>query len=193
MFGYAVHYGHEDQLLPPSGHSRDDRHPRDDRDAAALAVVLDDPQRQPSARQPRRAEGRRAPGELRVDHRDHGRALFRRAPAAGPGRGEAACRTGAPRDPLSARPAETWTQLQRYRGHGRRAELSEPHQGRDPGRFLDRLGRPRRRDHRLCQPGPGLSDRAWPDGRGRCGPDDRVDGRCRARRGQYLRMPDRGL
>ena len=30
----------------------------------------------------------------------------------------------------------------------RRAILSQPDQGQDPGRFLDRLGRPRRRDHR---------------------------------------------
>src|SRR5205085_11207938 len=61
------------------------------RGAAALAQRLDDPQRQSSARERRRAEGRRAPGELRVDDGDHGRALF---PCAGPERqgcGEAPC------------------------------------------------------------------------------------------------------
>ena len=49
----------------------------------------------------------------------------------------------------------------------RRAKLSEPDQGQDPGRFLDRLGRPRRRDHRLRQPGPGLSHRPRLARRGR--------------------------
>jgi hypothetical protein len=53
--------------------------------------------------QPRRAEGRRAPGELRVDDRDHGRALLPRARAQRQGGGQAACRAGAARRPLSAR------------------------------------------------------------------------------------------
>ena len=73
----------------------------------------------------------------------------------------------------------------------RRANLPEPDQGQDPGRFLDRLGRPRRRDHRLRQPDPGLSDRARDDGRGRPRPLRRADRRCRARRRQYLRSADR--
>src|SRR3712207_6920792 len=41
----------------------------------ALALRLDDPQRQPSSPEPGRAEGRRSPGELRLDDRDHGGAL----------------------------------------------------------------------------------------------------------------------
>ena len=50
-------------------------------------------------------------------------------------------------------------QLERFRGFGGAQSYPSPHQGQDPGRLLDRLGRPRRRDHRLRQPGPGLSDR----------------------------------
>ena len=87
-------------------------------------------------------------------------------------------------DPRAAR------EFPRLRRH---AELSEPDQGQDPGRFLDRLGRPRGGGHRLRQPGPGLSRRPRRDGAGRDGADGRPDGRRRARRGQYLRMPDRGL
>ena len=74
----------------------------------------------------------------------------------------------------------------------RHAKLSQPDQGPDPGRFLHRLGRPRRGDHRLRQPGPGLSHRPRLDGRGGSRPVRRADRRCRARRGQYLRGADRG-
>ena len=49
----------------------------------------------------------------------------------------------------------------------RRAELSEPDQGQDSGRFLHRLGRARRRHHALRQPRAGLSHRPRPAGRGR--------------------------
>ena len=45
-------------------------------------------------------------GELRVDDGDHGRALFPRARPQRPRRGQAARRTGAARDPLSARHAD---------------------------------------------------------------------------------------
>ena len=47
----------------------------------ALAVVVDDPQRQPHPRERRRAEGRRPPGLLRLARHDHDGALLRRAPA----------------------------------------------------------------------------------------------------------------
>ena len=84
-------------------------------------------------------------------------------------------------------------QLREFPRLRRHAKLSQPDQGQDPGRFLDRLGRPRRRDHRLLQPDPGLSHRPRHDGRGRPRPLRRADRRCRARRGQYLRSADRGL
>ena len=43
--------------------------------------LLDDPQRQPSAAQPRRAQGRRPPGVVRLGGDGDDRALFRRAAA----------------------------------------------------------------------------------------------------------------
>ena len=92
------------RMLKPVTHRH--RSAEDPRGAAALAVGLDHPPRQPHPRERRRAEGRRAPGELRLDDRDHGRALFPCARAERPGRGQAARRAGAARDPLSARIAD---------------------------------------------------------------------------------------
>src|SRR3546814_10208958 len=69
----------------------------------ALALFVDDPQREPYPQEARRPESRRAPGELRVDDGDHGGALFPCAAPARQGGGEAACRAGAARDPLSDR------------------------------------------------------------------------------------------
>ena len=112
---------------------------------AAVAVGVDDPQRQPHPAEPRRAEGGRPPGVLRVVHLDHGGAVFRDRPAAGPDRGEAARRAGVPRDQLSVRPAE--------RGEDggaapvrRRPAVSVARQGRRRGRFLHRVGRAGRGD-----------------------------------------------
>ena len=138
------------------------RSAEDSRRSAALAVGVDHPPRQSHPPQRRRAEGRRAPGVMLVDDRDHGGALLSRARAQRPGRGQAARRAGAPRDPLSARQpvARAAREFPRLR---RRAKLPEPDQGQDPGRLLDRLRRPRSRDHALRQPGAGLSDRARPD------------------------------
>ena len=98
----------ESRLGRDHAQARHHRHrsAEDPRRAAALAVGVDHPPRQSRPRQRRRAEGRRAPGELRLDDRDHGRALFPRARPERPGRGQAARRAGAPRDPLSARHAE---------------------------------------------------------------------------------------
>ena len=137
-------------------------------------------------RERRRAEGRRPSGELRVDDRDHGGALF---PCARP------ATTGSR---SSRMPDRCFTQsiicwANRPRGAGelprlrRRAILSEPDQGQHPGRFLDRLGRPRRGDHAFASLVQDyLIAHGWLD---EAGPraDGRADGRCRARRGQYLR------
>ena len=49
------------------------------REEGAVALHLDDPQRQPSARERGRAEGRRASGLLRLARHDHDGALFRRS------------------------------------------------------------------------------------------------------------------
>ena len=92
----------------------------------------------------RRAEGRRPPGLLRLARDDHDGALLRGAAAGGPGRGEAACQPGLPRHPVPVRqpdPREA-RELPRLR---RRAVLSVAHQGHRRRRFLDRLGRARRR------------------------------------------------
>ena len=114
-----------------------------DRAKAAVAVGVDDPQRQPSPAQPRRAEGRRTPGVLRLGDLDHGGAVFRDPAAAGPRGGEAACRAGVPRDELPVRPADPGKDGGAARVR-RRAAVSEPGQGRAGGGFLHRLGRPRR-------------------------------------------------
>ena len=90
-------------------------------------------------------------------------------------------------DQQTPRPVGTLPRLRR------RPILPQPHQGPDPGRFLHRLRRPRRRHHRFRQPGAGLSDRPRPTRRIRRRPHDRPDGRRRTRRRQHLRMPDRGV
>jgi pyruvate dehydrogenase E1 component len=83
-------------------------------------------------------------------------------------------------------------QLQQFRGLWRRAKLSLAHQGQDPGRFSTGsvgLGVAVTAFASLVQDylvAHGRSTRADRT-------DDRADGRCRARRRQYLRMPDRGL
>ena len=129
---------------------------------------------------------------MRLDLDDHGGALFPRAGAERQGRGQAARRTGAPRDPLSARQpdARPAPAIPRpWRG----AKLSLADQGPNPRRLLDRVGRAGRGDHVVRQPGPGLSGRARPARSGCDRANDRADGRCRTRRGQHLRSADRGL
>src|ERR1700684_876517 len=72
----------------------------------AVALDLDDPSRQPPAREPRRAEGGRASGELRLGGDAADRALLPRAPARRPRRGQAARGAGLPRHPVPARAAK---------------------------------------------------------------------------------------
>ena len=88
--------------------------------------------------------------------------------------------------------SQSLEQLQNFRGFGGMQSYPSRTKDKIPGRLLDRIGGARRRHHRLRQPGAGLSDRTRHDGRGRPRPVRRADRRCRARRGQYLRMPDRG-
>ena len=157
------------------------------RTQGAVAVVVDDPQRQPPEARARRAQGRRAPGVVFVAHRDHDGALFRRAAARGPGGGEAPRGARLPRHPVSVRAREPRTAgaLPQPR---RRPGLPVPHQGRRRRRFLDRLGRARRGADRVLGAGPGLPRLQGADRRGSgCRADDRAGGRCRARRGQRLR------
>src|SRR5665213_4451678 len=61
-----------------------------------VAVDVDAPQRQPSAPEPGRAQGWRAPGVERLGGDRDDRALSRRAAAARPGRGQAARGAGVP-------------------------------------------------------------------------------------------------
>ena len=83
----------------------------------AVALDLDDPQRQPPASEPRRVEGRRSPGLERLGRDPDDGALFRRAAPAGPGCGKASCLPGLPRDPVPARPSEP-AKLERFRAFG---------------------------------------------------------------------------
>ena len=143
-------------------------------------------------RQQRRAQGRRAPGELRVDVGADDRALLPRARPQRPRRGQAAWRALAPRDPLPARlakprPAPEFPRLRRD------AKLSQPDQGQDPGRLLDRVGGARRRDHRLRVARAGLSHRARQDGRGRPRPLRRADRAMPSSTKAISTKPDRGL
>ena len=89
---------------------------------------------------------------------------------------------------------QTREKLERFRGAGRRAVLSVAHQGHRRRRFLDRLGRPRRRDDAVLLDRAGLcAAEAARAGR----PSDRPHGgagrRRRARRGQHLRGAARRL
>ncbi len=158
-----------------------------DRAQAALAVGLDDPQRQPCPGEPGRAEGGRPPGLLRLLRFHHDGAVFRNPAPAGPGSGETACRAGVPRHQRPVRPAGA-----REDGGAaavrRRTILSEPHQGRAGSRFLHRVGGARRGDDqffvanfRLCAAAR-LGPRA-----AAAGPAHRHRGRRRTGRGQYLR------
>ncbi len=82
---------------PQTGSRGQARLPAGARAQGAVALDLDDPQRQPSAAEPRRAQGRRPPGVERLGRDPDDGALFRRAAAAGPGRGQAARLPGVPR------------------------------------------------------------------------------------------------
>src|ERR1700722_9663927 len=159
----------------------------------ALALDLDDPSRQPHPREPRRAEGGRAPGELRLGGHAADRALLPCAQARRPRRGQAARGAGLPRHPVSARAAKPRgaREFPRLR---RRAILSLAHQGQDRGGFLHRLGRPRRRHDSVRGPGAGLCAAAEPGAeRPAARPHDRGDGRRRTRRRQRLRGTARRL
>ncbi len=126
----------------------------------AVAGELDHSSRQSRARECRRAQGRRTSGFIGLARHHHDGALFSRAAPAGPRGGEAACEPELSRHPVSARktePAEA-RELSRLQG---RAELSLAHQGCRRRRFLDRLGRPRRRADTVLQPGAGLRARPW--------------------------------
>ena len=116
-----------------------------------------------------------------------------RAAAGRPGRGQAARQPDVPRDPVSARPAKPRKAraLSRLR---RRPGLSVAHQGQRRRRFLHGLGRARRRDDpvRLADPGPPARAPAGAGGPAQ-GPHGRDRRRRRARRGQRLRGPARGL
>ena len=109
------------------------------RTQGALAFHLDDPQRQPPARQGRRPESRRPSGVLRVARDNHDVPLLLGAAAGRPHRSEAACVADLSRHQLSCRPADAGEagELPRLQG---RAELSVAHKGHRRRRFLDRLG-----------------------------------------------------
>ena len=151
-----------------------------------VAVVLDDPSRQPHQAQQRRPQGRRPSGVVRLARHHHVGAVFLRAAPRGPRRGEAACEPGVPRDPVSVRPAEPRQAGEFSRLQGR-AVLSLAHQGHRRRRFLHRLGGPRRGADVVLVAGAGLRHVAWLDEGSPGGPDDRAGRRRRDGRGQHLR------
>ena len=157
-----------------------------------MAGELDHPQRQPSARERRRPEGRRPPGLVGLARHHHDRALFRRAAAGRPRRGQAARLADLPRHPISARQADARTAGGFPRLQGR-AELSFAHQGRRRRRFLHRLGRPRRGADFVLLADAGLRARAWLGDRPPGRPHGGADRRRRARRRQHLRGDPRRL
>ena len=172
---------------------RQARLPQRARAQDAVAVDLDDPQRQPSAAEPRRAQSRRPSGVERIGRDLDDRALFRRAAAAGSGRGQAARLAGLSRDPIPARPSDARKAraVSRVR---RRPILSVAHQGRRHRRLLDRVGRARRRHDVVQFDRAGLSAPEGPHtDRRPAGPHDCARRRCRTRRGQHLRGVARRL
>src|SRR5579872_651187 len=133
----------------------------------AVAVDLDDPQRQSPAAEPRRAQGRRAPGVELVGGDADDRALSRCHAAAGPGRGEAARGAGVSRAAIPARAPEP-RQAGAVPRPRRRAILPVADQGRRHRRFFDRLGRTRGRGDAVRGAGAGLpaAEEAGADHRG---------------------------
>ena len=142
---------------------------------------------------PRRPQGRRPSGVLRLDRDADDGALLRRAAPGRPGRGQAARQPGLPRDPVPARPADAGQARALPRAR-RRAGLPVAHQGRRRRRLLDRLGRARRGDHpvRLAHAGPAARAPAAAGGSAQRA-HDRAGRRRRARRGQRVRGAARGL
>jgi hypothetical protein len=158
-----------------------------------VAFLLDDPQRQPSAPEPRWAQGRRPPGVKRVGRDLDDGALSRRAAPAGPGGGEAACKPRLPRHRILAGPPVAG-QAAILPGTGRRPILSLAHQGWRRCRLLHRLGRAGGRHHQLRRAGAGLCAAQGPGaGEPAARPHGGGGRRRRARRGQCLRGHARGL
>ena len=158
-----------------------------------MALGVDDPQRQSSPAEPRRAQGRRPPGLERLGRDPDDGALSRCHAAAGPGRGQAARGAAVSRAAIPAGPAEP-RQARALPRPGRRAGLSLAQQGWRHRRFLDRLGRTWRRRHPVRLAGAGLFAAQAPGARRRAtGSDDRAGRRWRARRGQHLRGVARRL
>ena len=158
----------------------------------AVALHLHDPSCQPRGGPRRRAEGRRAPGVLRLARDADDGPLLPCAAAGGSHRGQAACEPGVPRHPVPARQPEA-RQAAELPCLRRRAVLSLAHQGQGRRGFLHGLGGPRRRDDGICQLHPGLRARQGLGPGLAQGPADRADGRCRDRRGQRPRGPARVL
>jgi hypothetical protein len=101
---------------------------QDHRTAAAVAVALDDPQRQQYPAQGGRHQGRRSSGLIGLDGVDHDGAVFLGAQAGGPGGGEAACLAHLPRHAVPDGKPDAGEDGELPRAW-RRAVLSQPHQG----------------------------------------------------------------
>ena len=161
--------------------------------ARCCGCRLDDPPRQPPAAQPRRAQGRRPPGLVRLAGDGDDGALLLGAAARGSGGGEAARLAGVPRHPVPVRPPDA-REARALPRAGRRAVLSVAHQGHRRRRFLDRLGRAGRRDDAVRLDRAGLcAAEAARRRRTTDRPHGRAGRRRRARRRQHLRGAARRL
>ena len=159
---------------------------------SALAVIVDDPSRQPYPAQCRRLEGRWPSGFLCLARHHHVGVVFLSVAAAGPRRGEAACKPRVSRDPVSVRPPDPREAGKFPRLQGC-AVLSVAHQGHRRRRFLHRLGRPWRGPDIVRLAGAGLCQGAWLGQGSPRGANDSARRRCRDGRGQYLRSASGGL
>ena len=138
----AAREAHEPARERTGRRAGDARLPQRARAQGAVAVVLDGPQREPSAACAGRAQGGRPPGVLRLGGDADDGALLRRAGAERPCRREAPREPGVPRDPVPLRQPDQG-QAGRFPGLRRRPELSLAHQGQRRRGHLHRLGRAR--------------------------------------------------
>ena len=123
---------------------------------------------------------------LRLARDHHVGALFPCAAAGEPRRGEAACKSGVPRHPISVRPPEP-DKLENFRGY--KGAQSYPSRTKDTDDVdSDRLGRPRRRPDAVRLARARLRQGAWLDEGAPRRAHDRAAGRRRRDgRGKHLR------
>ena len=155
--------------------------------------TLHDPSRQPRGGPRRRAEGRRAPGLLRLARDADDGALFPRPAAGGSRGGQAACEPGVPRHPVPARQPGRSTSCRTSAPSAARSPI--PRAPRTP---TTSTSPPARSAWASASTGFASLVQDYVHAKGWSpelaqGAHDRADGRCRDRRGQRPRGPARIL